>query len=198
MTSESKKARSLAYANVRPMFFARVSLSTLTGTLGMLGFSLLIKDTHAYHLVKQPHHPKQQSTFLHEDTPVPMLSIAHKEDDEPKLPRICRMSRRRLLDSLPIAALSIAGIEISSFPVAAMAAEDDTESFLQRGDGFAYRFVPPAEMEAGAKPVKTHLFEVNWKSPTNSKYTFGVTVDPVRIQNLKEVSRLSGVFLKYE
>lgn len=56
------------------------------------------------------------------------------------------------------------------------------------GNGFAFRFVPPPGMEPGAKPVKTHLYEINWKSETTPRYTFGVTVDPVRIQSLKEVS----------
>jgi hypothetical protein len=206
MTNVCRKARrSLAKATAAPMMHARISLSTLTGTLGiLLGFSGLINDTHAYMVKHSHHHHPIQCAFLPEDTstPMPMLSISHGEEDcQPKqqqqLSRIGSSSTRRrllLLDTMPniAAALSLVTITgISSFPLAAVAAEDSTESsslFVQRGDGFAYRFVPPAEMEAGAKPVKTHMFEINWKSPTNSKYTFGVTVDPVRIQNLKEVS----------
>ena len=68
----------------------------------------------------------------------------------------------------------------------AMAADED-DQYVQRGNGFAYKFVYPSDFEPGAKPVKTHLFEINWKSINTPKYTFGITIDPVRISSLKEV-----------
>lgn len=89
------------------------------------------------------------------------------------------VSRRKALDIT--AALATGTILATTTPALA-----DDDQYVQQGNGFSFRFVPPAEFEPGAKPVKTHLFEINWKSPTVSRYQFGVTVDPVRIQNLKE------------
>ena len=77
--------------------------------------------------------------------------------------------------------LTTANLRASQRP--ALAADDE-----YTGNGFAFKFVPPGGMEPGEKPVKTHLYEKNWKSSNLPKYTFGVTVDPVRIQSLQEVS----------
>ena len=95
------------------------------------------------------------------------------------------LSRRAVLEK------TTSSFFLGSIAFAANANADDDE-FVTRGNRFAYRFVPPEEMEQGTKPVKTHLFEINWKSKTTPKYTFGITIDPVRIQNLKEVRSLNN------
>lgn len=130
----------------------------------------------------RPSSPSQQSTYPREiSTLQPFLFSRNHGQAEQEIAQENNpgslVSRRRVL--------GITAAFATTQLLKALAAEDDG-SFIQRGNGFAFRFVPPPEMEAGAKPVKTHLFEINWKSQTTSKYTFGVTVDPVRIQNLKE------------
>ena len=108
------------------------------------------------------------------------------------------LSRRNVLCNAMVGTITASSFLLPLDNNKAMAAGmDDTtgsdNSFVQRGNGFAYRFVPPPEMEPGAKPVKTHLFEINWKSTTTPKYTFGITIDPVRINSLKEVSVTNSV-----
>jgi len=98
------------------------------------------------------------------------------------------LSRRETL-GLAVSAAAAASVSLISPQIAR--ADDDTS--IQRGNGFAYRFVPPPEMEPGSKPVKTHLFEINWKSSTTPKYTFGITIDPVRINTLKEVRAITRI-----
>ena len=50
---------------------------------------------------------------------------------------------------------------------------------------FAYQFQPPNGAIQTGKPLKTHLDEVNFKVPETS-IQFGITVDPVRINSLRE------------
>jgi len=88
-------------------------------------------------------------------------------------------------------ALGVAAAVAVSTPILpAVAADQEDDQYVQKGNGFAYRFVYPPDFEPGGKPLKTHLFEINWKSTNLPKYTFGVTIDPVRISSLKEVSFL--------
>jgi hypothetical protein len=65
--------------------------------------------------------------------------------------------------------------------------EEDISSalFRRQTDQFAYQFQPPPGAVTAGKPLKTHLDEVNFKVPTNS-LQFGITVDPVRIDSLKD------------
>ncbi len=51
-----------------------------------------------------------------------------------------------------------------------------------------YQISIPSTMSEGSKPVKTHLDEVNFFSDSVKRYQYGITVDPVRISSLKEVS----------
>lgn len=54
-----------------------------------------------------------------------------------------------------------------------------------------YQISIPSTMNEGSKPVKTHLDEVNFVSESVKRYQYGITVDPVRISSLKEVSAKS-------
>lgn len=51
----------------------------------------------------------------------------------------------------------------------------------------SYEIIIPPSMNESAKPVKTHLDEINFLSESIKGYQYGVTVDPVRITSLKEV-----------
>ena len=54
------------------------------------------------------------------------------------------------------------------------------------GDG-SYQFTPPPGFSATNKPLKTHLVEVNFVSETApSGYQYGITVDPIRLDNLRQ------------
>ena len=51
---------------------------------------------------------------------------------------------------------------------------------------FSYTILTPPSFEAGTKPLKTHLDEINFSPPDVRGYTVGVTVDPVRIGSIQE------------
>jgi hypothetical protein len=51
----------------------------------------------------------------------------------------------------------------------------------------AWQIELPVGMKEGAKPVKTHLDEINFNSESFARYQYGVTVDPVRISSIQEV-----------
>jgi hypothetical protein len=52
----------------------------------------------------------------------------------------------------------------------------------------SYSISVPSTFQETQKPVKTHLDEINFVSDDVKGYQFGITVDPVRINSLKEVS----------
>lgn len=52
------------------------------------------------------------------------------------------------------------------------------------------------DLKQTTKPVKTHLDEINFVSPTIKGYQFGITVDPVRINSIQEVRACSVFFLQ--
>lgn len=84
------------------------------------------------------------------------------------------MSRRNLLGSLVGSA--VLG---TSLPAQA-------EVFVRETNQLRYTFQPPSNFEPGNKPLKTHLDEINFKSQSTSGYQFGITVDPVRIDSLRQ------------
>ena len=51
---------------------------------------------------------------------------------------------------------------------------------------FSYTVTPPPYFTTGNKPLKTHLDEINFSSQEVRGYTFGITVDPVRIKSIRE------------
>ena len=60
------------------------------------------------------------------------------------------------------------------------------EVFTRETDQFAYHFQPPDNFDAGNKPLRTHLDEINFKSESVAGYQYGITVDPVRIDSLRQ------------
>ena len=77
------------------------------------------------------------------------------------------------------------------FCTPALAADAASEPFVRQGKGYGYTFVPPPGFAPGKKPVQTHLDEVNFNLEDGSapRYTYGVTVDPVRISTLAEFGK---------
>ena len=75
-----------------------------------------------------------------------------------------------------------AGALLTILPTPAFA----TEVFTRQTDQFAYQFQPPENFGAGNKPLRTHLDEINFKSESVSGYQYGITVDPVRIESLRQ------------
>lgn len=69
------------------------------------------------------------------------------------------------------------------FPASAALAAD---VYTRQTDQFAYEFQPPENFDSGNKPLRTHLDEINFKSESVGGYQFGVTVDPVRIDSLRQ------------
>jgi hypothetical protein len=47
-------------------------------------------------------------------------------------------------------------------------------------------FAPPNGFQLGNKPLKTHLYEVQYSSSSFNGYKMGITVDPVRIASLSD------------
>lgn len=95
-------------------------------------------------------------------------------------------SRRNAMSNLSaMAAVSLIGLGTPKL----VSATDAAEPFVRQGKGYGYSFVPPPGFAPGKKPVQTHLDEVNFNLEGVPKYTYGVTVDPVRINSLKEFGK---------
>lgn len=127
-----------------------------------------------------------------------------KEDD------IIDASEKKLfsrMDFVQTAALGVIASNSSPFP--AFADEDSGKTFTRiKKDGklpFAYKVVLPASPPPTNKPLQTHLDEVNLpitnKIPEGREfplksYTYGVTVDPIRIQSLRQFGTPNEVAAK--
>ena len=97
--------------------------------------------------------------------------------------------RRSFLKSVTAAAVAVWGATCTE---PAFAAEDEQPPsspfwYERKKDKLAYKIKIPAQFKETQKPVKTHLDEVNFMSETTKGYQYGITVDPVRINSLKEV-----------
>jgi len=73
---------------------------------------------------------------------------------------------------------NVPGIKSSSISYQIQLPKDSSSSSSSSSSAF----------QESQKPVKTHLDEVNLMSDTIKGYQYGITVDPVRINSLKEVS----------
>eukprot|EP00547_Thalassionema_nitzschioides_P009225 CAMPEP_0194225604 /NCGR_PEP_ID=MMETSP0156-20130528/39983_1 /TAXON_ID=33649 /ORGANISM="Thalassionema nitzschioides, Strain L26-B" /LENGTH=161 /DNA_ID=CAMNT_0038957623 /DNA_START=247 /DNA_END=732 /DNA_ORIENTATION=- len=58
--------------------------------------------------------------------------------------------------------------------------------YTRSGSDYSYSFQPPKDTEESNKLLKTHLDEVNFISSSLKGYQYGIIVDPVRINSLKE------------
>ena len=100
---------------------------------------------------------------------------------------------RRSLLSTAAWSLMLGESVLAGNPSLANAAEQDsfeytrTQTVMNKKE-LKYQISIPSTMNEGSKPVKTHLDEVNFVSESVKRYQYGITVDPVRISSLKEVS----------
>jgi hypothetical protein len=78
---------------------------------------------------------------------------------------------------------SVLGVAMAGFTSPANAFDRQTEKF-------SYSINIPASANQSQKPLKTHQDEINFKSEAMRGYQYGITVDPVRINSLKEVRML--------
>jgi hypothetical protein len=97
-------------------------------------------------------------------------------------------SRRSVLDNLVTGAAAIVatGVAIPQISLAAVV-DTDTVEFQRQKDKLSYTIKIPSTCKETQKPVRTHLDEVNFVSDQVKGYQYGVTVDPVRINSLREV-----------
>jgi hypothetical protein len=70
---------------------------------------------------------------------------------------------------------------------ATVSAAAPANAFDRQEDKFSYTINIPSAMKQSQKPVKTHQDEINFASEDVKGYQYGITVDPVRINSLKEV-----------
>lgn len=89
-------------------------------------------------------------------------------------------SRRQFWKTVIASGVSLGTIQHSSAPA---------NAFERTDVKFTYTINVPESMKEGSKPVKTHQDEVNFGSSGIRGYQYGITVDPVRINSLKEVRR---------
>ena len=89
--------------------------------------------------------------------------------------------------------LNIIGAAAISYSInsnKAIAADDiidsNNEIIVRSGKEFSYKFLPPIGFKTSNKPLKTHLDEINYTLEGQRGYQYGITVDPVRINTLRE------------
>jgi hypothetical protein len=100
-----------------------------------------------------------------------------------------RLGRRAWVQQWLVAVPSAAAVVLAGAPIRAVAQEKENGRFTREAKDFAYSVTPPPGFQQTQKPVKTHLDEINFISDTVKGYQFGITVDPVRINSLKEVRK---------
>ena len=126
--------------------------------------------------------------IFHDDNGDPTNEIANDNDT---LLNDRRHVLERIVTMTGIATMAAATVAASPFtPLPAQAADEASSSsvFTRETKQFGYSVKPPSTYQQSSKPVKTHLDEINFISDTIKGCQFGITVDPVRINSLKEVS----------
>lgn len=108
-------------------------------------------------------------------------------------------SRRSWLEQVTMSTVSLAAILTGWSAVPKSWADEGVtssgvEEFVRQGPDYGYAIRFPEAFEQTQKPLKTHLDEINFISPTVKGYQVGITVDPVRINSLREVR---SVYLCY-
>lgn len=132
-----------------------------------------------------PDHSAHQSTGTQTRHPTYHQSI------QLKLQRQCSnesSDRRSFIDTLVGGAVATTAATVSSLLLPSSSYAEESQSFKRTNTklNFGYEFLPPPSViKTSNKPLQTHLDEINL--PTDTKgYTYGVTVDPIRLKSLKE------------
>ena len=99
---------------------------------------------------------------------------------------------RQLLSSAAAAAAASSSSSLLLPPTAPPMRPPPTEPYTRLPSPadkfqFGYSITPPPTFVPSNKPLKTHLDEINFSPPSDAKgYAIGVTVDPVRINSMRE------------
>uniref|UniRef100_A0A7S1Z306 PsbP C-terminal domain-containing protein n=1 Tax=Ditylum brightwellii TaxID=49249 RepID=A0A7S1Z306_9STRA len=151
--------------------------------------------TNAFHATTPINKPTFQKSCQFQGGVNALRATTNNNDDTQLMKETKKntLSRREMLPAAALLALS--STMLPSF--LANAAEEESSppppaasvatKFIRQGKGYAYEFLPPAGFKEGNKPLKTHLDEVNFaKEGAPRGYQYGVTVDPVRIDSLRQ------------
>jgi hypothetical protein len=106
---------------------------------------------------------------------VPFLAVVGRQPTTLAASRRDISSRRTFLDIMVVTG------------AATVSAAAPANAFDRQEDKFSYSINIPSTMKQSQKPVKTHQDEINFASEDVKGYQYGITVDPVRINSLKEV-----------
>jgi hypothetical protein len=113
------------------------------------------------------------------------------------IPAIEIASRKSFIQAVASAA---AAAVVTSAPLPSFAEEDERTFTRIKKDKnpFAYTLTLPSPPSPTNKPLQTHLDEVNLPITTIGLkgYTYGVTVDPIRLESLREFGTPSEVAAK--
>ena len=166
------KVRKISQAGVALAFMALVSSGNFLGEV----YSLSLQQKAVVPLSPSPDSSGSTAT----DRPQELLSSP--------------LTRRSAL-STAAWSLVIGQAALTGNPALSCAAEEDSFVYTRKQTvmnkkELSYQIAIPSTMNEGSKPVKTHLDEVNFVSESVKRYQYGITVDPVRISSLKEVSTI--------
>ena len=95
--------------------------------------------------------------------------------------------RREVIASMSSTSTVIAANILFAPSLTVANAEDGV--FRREGKGYGYVISVPTGFQDGKKPLQTHLDEVNFKLEGARGYEYGITVDPVRINSLREFGK---------
>ena len=140
----------------------------------------------------------------HGKTAAPVSSSAASSvstsSDLPHEPLASPLTRRSVL-STAAWSLVLGEAVLTGNPTLAAAEEDSfvytRKQTVMNKKELSYQIAIPSTMNEGSKPVKTHLDEVNFFSESVKRYQYGITVDPVRISSLKEVSAYQKTLFRF-
>mmetsp|Transcript_41975 Transcript_41975/g.50360 ORF Transcript_41975/g.50360 Transcript_41975/m.50360 type:complete len:250 (+) Transcript_41975:59-808(+) len=119
----------------------------------------------------------KQNTITDNMTPIPVYQKQHNR------------SRRQFFQKIPFAISSITSV----FAPNANAIDDSTlqlqqipQTFVRKGKNFSYSLNLPPVFTPGNKPLQTHVDEMLFTTSNVSGYSYGITIDPVRINSISQ------------
>jgi len=108
--------------------------------------------------------------------------LAGQASEDETVESISSCSRRKFWNTV-----TATGFAMIATTTATTLAAPPANAFDRTDPKFAYSIQIPESCKEGSKPVKTHQDEINFISGDIRGYQYGITVDPVRINSLKEV-----------
>jgi hypothetical protein len=201
-----------------PIISSTTTIASLWIIVPFLLFSLLVDPSSAWSSYSSSSsravadiglfsHPQQRApapTTPTTTTPLSSVLTSNSNPNDESNTKETTNTRRSLLQSMVVSSFSSALLLVVSpvWPAAAAEVIEATEAATatssspkilelyqrQTDKKIAYSISVPVHFQESQKPVKTHLDEVNFVNDNVKGYQFGITVDPVRINSLQEVS----------